>query len=698
MAEGSSSASGYLDANLLSLVQRFLAQQATFTTHSTHPFASSPEAPLTLLRDVVETLSQVSHSLSLQLSLPLANPKLLSLYRQQTAISHTLHSSNQNISTTLDALRQRAGVEYGEDIPLERVAVVDWCVSRLESWGSSAGMETFREEEREGRLTVVLGGKVVVVDIDFAVDRTDPENPSISVASVKTSYAIPNSASGTTTQGSSSLDGLLAECISAFLAEAHKDPQQHNNVRAAQISKLVSEHLAYLMRLDHLALSENDTGLRWFNNIDVLTSVSERFAANEAQAVSSALSVTHSPLDIFLMRSHALPLPYLTAPSISFLTYLSPLAYLSTLRGSSSTSADARADLPKLDIPYETLRSRLAAHPRSSGATIATLMLSPTTLAISTDDAMDVSDLRTRPSFILAPSGTEIDHELPRVPTPSDLSGGPTPTWILDFTDGGRCRGVVMSQSRMREIELVVNPLSGMDHIGSMPMMAFGTGSWLDLLLNPDNPISPERYTAVYTSPMSAHPPLQLRLTAPEEPGFILEKVPVRSLKEIWGVLEVVKEQCWLNETLRGYHWLPEGLATGEPDDEMSDDESMERDLQAVLKGTLTPRRIPVNVYLPSMPPTDSLFDANDLASMALSHTPQSSHAKIFMSCPERPPIPGLVEITVAFDPSRPRGIVLDINGAMGADLRADILEEVCRRGGTLGLPGRVWAKSHGGA
>ncbi len=36
------------------------------------------------------------------------------------------------------------------------------------------------------------------------------------------------------------------------------------------------------------------------------------------------------------------------------------------------------------------------------------------------------------------------------------------------------------------------------------------------------------------------HPPLQLRLTAPEEPGFILEKVPVHSIKEVWGVLEVM--------------------------------------------------------------------------------------------------------------------------------------------------------------
>lgn len=40
-------------------------------------------------------------------------------------------------------------------------------------------------------------------------------------------------------------------------------------------------------------------------------------------------------------------------------------------------------------------------------------------------------------------------------------------------------------------------------------------------------------------SPSSAHPPLHLRLTSPEEPGFLLENVPVHSMKEVWGILEV---------------------------------------------------------------------------------------------------------------------------------------------------------------
>lgn len=75
---------------------------------------------------------------------------------------------------------------------------------------------------------------------------------------------------------------------------------------------------------------------------------------------------------------------------------------------------------------------------------------------------------------------------------------------------------------------------------------------------------------------------------------------------------------------------------------------------------------------------------------------PESRRPKIVMTSPEHAPMSGLVEITVAYDEKRTRGISVDIRGALGADLDVDILEEVCRRGGTLGLSGRVWAKVHG--
>jgi hypothetical protein len=53
---------------------------------------------------------------------------------------------------------------------------------------------------------------------------------------------------------------------------------------------------------------------------------------------------------------------------------------------------------------------------------------------------------------------------------------------MLDFTQGGKRRGVVMSQSRMKAIELVVNPLAVGNNLNAMGE-AVAVGSWVDTLV-----------------------------------------------------------------------------------------------------------------------------------------------------------------------------------------------------------------------
>lgn len=105
-----------------------------------------------------------------------------------------------------------------------------------------------------------------------------------------------------------------------------------------------------------------------------------------------------------------------------------------------------------------------------------------------------------------------------------------------------------------------------------------------------------------------------------------------------------------------------------------------------------TPSRIPVKVEIQNGVASggDFLFDGADNAPSQ----PQVD-TRIVLTSPERPPITGLVQVSVSYDNSRPRGVGVNISGAMGADLNVDALEEVCRRGGAFGLPGRVWAKAH---
>ncbi|THV06767.1 hypothetical protein K435DRAFT_743329 [Dendrothele bispora CBS 962.96] len=678
---------------LLSTVQNLKCHDR-LAAHVTHPFASSAETSCNALQDVIQSTDQVANALNQYLGTNFANTKLVSLLRQQAALFHDLHLSDQNIQQTIDALRKCSGTNYGENIPPDRNALVEWCTSRFQTWGSLVGMETF-QEDRAGGINFVFGGKVIVIDVDLLFDRNDPLNPSVSVSNVKTSYAIPPEPNSSN-NGSVSLDAFLKDSFQNYLTKVQLPEELRNPLETARLASIIVENLRYLVMLDKLAEQKEDGGVRWFVDIDDLCNVVEGFSKREAQVISSSLSLQCAPLDIFLLRAHTLPLPYLTSPSLSFLTHISPLAYLSLLHyESNSSQLDTNSRPPMFDVPLSRLRQFISSCPK--GVTIATLTLSKPMETHLFPASMSMPTLTTRPMFPLVPEGSGLEHAFPSLADIAPVTLDPSSEhpgrhfWMLDFTHSGKFPGVVMSQSKMREIELVINPLSSMETLNPVGMMSYGTGSWVDLLLNPSNHVSSERYTAVYTSPTGAHPPLKLHLTSPEEPGFVLQKVPVHSMREVWGVLEVVREQCWLNETLSACKWSTEGLKFG-VNESQGDEGATEEELEAVLSGTMVPRKIPVNVTMPlhhSIP--ESLFEAPGLDTMSVNRC----RPRIVMTSPERPPISGLVEIAVTYDERRPRGLSVDINGAMGVDFTADALEEICRRGGTLGLSGRVWAKAH---
>lgn len=186
----------------------------------------------------------------------------------------------------MDILRKRLGIIYGEDIPLDSSQVVDWCISRFEAWGTSAGMEAFREEEREGHITLILGGKVVVVDMNLAIDRTDTRSPRLSVTGVKTSFAAPGGTAGSTTQGSTSLDGFLTDSLGEFLDAVQKDEEAQDPEDAARIGTRILGSLKYIMMLDQMASEEGDAGLRWFNSVDTIALEVEKFASEEATLIA----------------------------------------------------------------------------------------------------------------------------------------------------------------------------------------------------------------------------------------------------------------------------------------------------------------------------------------------------------------------------------------------------------------------------
>lgn len=219
------------------------------------------------------------------------------------------------------------------------------------------------------------------------------------------------------------------------------------------------------------------------------------------------------PLDVFLNRTHALPLPYLTGPSMSFLIHLSPLAYYTLLI---SQKQKAQPDAPSdwyFDINPAVIRDILSSRTtRPSGAAIATLTLStdyvPFNGAQASESISDpfaflapselMSQLESTdakgPSFHLpgTSSLSSLDHTLPELPPPPQgPSTSQRPCWILDFTDGGANDGIVMSHPRMKEIQRIVLPdkaqLGGTNiqqFAGGMDMqMLYSAGSWVDLLV-----------------------------------------------------------------------------------------------------------------------------------------------------------------------------------------------------------------------
>lgn len=150
-------------------------------------------------------------------------------------------------------------------------------------------MESFKDEQREGNITIMLGGKVLVVDVDFSISKEKPSGRRVRVASVKTSYATMDDVSGTSsnTKGSISLDAFLAETIQKYCDEVQKPEDRRDGVRAARLASNILQQLHYLVMLDRLAEKKDGPRAAWFVDTDELCSKVEEFARSEAEVVAS---------------------------------------------------------------------------------------------------------------------------------------------------------------------------------------------------------------------------------------------------------------------------------------------------------------------------------------------------------------------------------------------------------------------------
>lgn len=166
---------------------------------------------------------------------------------------------------------------YGEDVPLEAVAFGDWFVSRISRWGVEAKMEVFSEPESDGKRSIALGGKVLVLDIEIVV------HPHILPPGVNVSFAVP-SETNQTVERSSSLGRLLGGVLQAFVLEAKRCAAAEPEA-VAKLGDRVQQGYKYLMELDRLAEKEGDAGVRWFQEVDNLGSILDNVCKMEINNV-----------------------------------------------------------------------------------------------------------------------------------------------------------------------------------------------------------------------------------------------------------------------------------------------------------------------------------------------------------------------------------------------------------------------------
>ncbi|KAH9069834.1 hypothetical protein EDB83DRAFT_2518178 [Lactarius deliciosus] len=594
MAESSA-----IPPTLLSAIQE-TSMPDNIQTSGLHPFSSSSDKTITFLHSLLDTTARVAHSVTLHSTTAVNDSRTVSLLREQSTGQHLLHLSRTQVAKTISAAQERRRSDTWYDGPSDDSSTL----ARISAWSSAVGMQAFPEAAAG---TLVLGGKVLVLDVALIPEPT-----------VHASYA--GSAEG---RDSLTMDAFFSRLVSGV----SKGGDGHR----------LRDALGYVMRLDELAAHEGNGGARWFSEVDVLAKELAKFTQAEAAFLAQVTRSSSVPLDVLLLRGHALSLPYLHSPTLCFLVYLSPRAYLSLQRSAPATTSP-QTQPPTSDIPFTHLYNCLSGDHPPIGVTRASLTLVPLSALPHTPPSSADPLLSGRPSFPLAPNAIGFSYDFP-LPTGPDAGKYGC---VLDFG-----AGIVISQSRMLEIARAVQPQE-LSYPGTGPSLSFMTGR-LRQLSGYARALSSERYTATYVSPTNMHPPLRLTLTPPDEPGFLLERVQVYNMQEAWAVLEIVREQCWLNEVLNGIAWMPEVVA-GPPPVLGDNPEAVatEEDLRALLSGTFAPLSIPVNVYVAS--------------------------AAVVLTFPERPPMPGMVSISVLLN--GPAGATVEVQDAMGADVQMATLEK----------------------
>lgn len=143
-------------------------------------------------------------------------------------------------------------------------------------------------KETQDKVTLILSGKILVLDIEIKVQRTP--KLSLEMVSLKSTQAFPSDAAAATapslpTSGSF-IDDFILKTFREYLTEVQKDPKDIKVWHAAVLCRNLKRDLHHLMKLDNLAQRTHEGGSRWFTEVDDLSSVAKQLAPKEARTVA----------------------------------------------------------------------------------------------------------------------------------------------------------------------------------------------------------------------------------------------------------------------------------------------------------------------------------------------------------------------------------------------------------------------------
>ncbi|KAG9115772.1 hypothetical protein FRC07_007507 [Ceratobasidium sp. 392] len=641
-----------------------------------HTYATkSPSQPF--LKEILDVTQSISNALVTMP--PVADSKVIALLREQ-ANHDQIVFERQDLNRRTAELLQHQPEHWVEDIPLDPARRPDFILSSIERWGKDAKMEVYQSIEN-GQNSITCAGSAVVLDLLFQKSGTETEVPTIKLVSLKSSYPT-SSESAPVTQPLTTVEKLLASGITAYISEVLHE--QTDAQKAAQLALRVIQHIRYIMSLDAQAAREaetGDTGARWFAEVGILSpkvvDLARREAAGLCKSVNlpatlysthnplSQLKTDKAPLDIFLRRAHALPLVNLNSPSISFLIGIPPIVYLSLLKASASQPEHPASDpQPNIDVSITLLRNFITQHPTPPGITTCNLILSPCT-------QLETGSLHTtlpRPPQFSLLDNTPIQSLAHVFPLP-----GPNSAWVLDFG----AKGLVMRRSAMQTLVQALGhadldvALSGMGYLnlGMGLINEDSSQGWVNMLLRRPVLMSTQQLYTVQRSPTQKHPPVQLTLRLPSESGFTLGRVRVRNMAEVWTTLEIVREQCWLNNLIASHEWSDSPQKVDAPE---------AQGIAGLQSGKFlsipTQMTISVGATLPSV--------------------------LLQFPVPSKGTVPPIIQLMVSYDPNAMRGThvqfgtldsKLSVSGTL--DVYKDQVDEVVRRAGPLAAVGWLHAQ-----